>query len=72
MERQGEMHKRDEIPVTYLCWGCGSSKTVYEESDIPIPAKEVWNLCPNCTLRAEAAKKVTVGKEGIINRIASA
>lgn len=37
-----------KIPVTYLCWSCGSSITRYEETDIPIPAKEVWNLCPDC------------------------
>ena len=65
------MDKRDKILVTYLCWGCGSSKTVYEESDIPIPAREVWNLCPNCVLHAEAAKEVAMGKEGVINRISS-
>ena len=65
------MDKKDKIPVTYLCWGCGSSKTVYEERDIPIPAQEVWNLCPNCMSHAEAAKKVAMVKEGVINRIAS-
>jgi hypothetical protein len=53
MVTQGEKQKGNEIPVTCLCWGCGSSKTVYEESDIPIPAKEVWNLCPDCMLHSE-------------------
>jgi len=62
MERQGEMQTRNEIPVTYLCWGCGSSKTVYEESEILIPAKEVWNLCPNCILHDEATKRRDDGK----------
>lgn len=36
------------IPVDYRCWGCGSSVVKQEESDIPIPAKTVWNVCPNC------------------------
>jgi len=37
-----------EIPVTYQCWGCGSEKTEYEKAEEPIPAKTVWNLCPDC------------------------
>lgn len=37
-----------KIPVTYLCWGCGSILTKYEETDVPMPAKEVWNLCSEC------------------------
>lgn len=36
------------IPVTYLCWGCGSSVTRYEPTALPIPAREVWNICPDC------------------------
>ena len=62
IERQGKMHKTNEIPVTYLCWGCGSSKTVYEESDILMPAQEKWNLCPDCISHAETTKK---GDDGI-------
>lgn len=38
-----------DIPVTYLCWNCGSSLTMFEETDVPIPAKTVWNICPDCT-----------------------
>ena len=56
MATQSKKHKRNEIPVTYLCWGCGSSKTVYEESDTPIPAQEVWDLCPDCILHDETTK----------------
>jgi hypothetical protein len=56
MASQRETHKSNEIPVTYLCWGCGSSKTVYEESNIPVPAQEVWNLCPNCILHNDTIK----------------
>ena len=71
MGRQGEIDKKDKIPVTYLCWGCGSSKTVYEERDIPIPAQEVWNLCPNCVSHTEAAKRGGDEKRRVINRIAN-
>jgi DNA-directed RNA polymerase subunit RPC12/RpoP len=38
-----------EISVTYLCWNCSSNLTMYEETDVPIPAKTVWNICPDCT-----------------------
>jgi hypothetical protein len=37
-----------QIPVTYLCWGCGSSISRYEAIDLPISVKELWNLCPRC------------------------
>jgi hypothetical protein len=36
------------IPVTYLCWGCGSSISRHEATDLPITIKELWNLCPRC------------------------
>ena len=38
------------IPVTYLCWSCGSSETVMEDIDIwpPVLAVEQWNICPEC------------------------
>jgi hypothetical protein len=41
------------IPVTYLCWGCGSSITTEEECDLPIPSREVWNICPSCIKNKE-------------------
>jgi hypothetical protein len=41
------------IPVTYLCWGCGSSITTEEERDLPIPSREVWNICPSCIKNKE-------------------
>ena len=42
-----------EIPVTYQCWGCGSEKIKYEETEVPIPSKTIWNLCPDCVKRQE-------------------
>jgi len=36
------------IIVVYKCWCCGEVITVFEETDLPIPKKEVWNLCPGC------------------------
>ena len=43
-----------EIPVTYLCWSCGSSKTVLEAVDarLPIPAIDQWNICPFCSIKS--------------------
>ena len=52
---------RGKMLVTYLCWGCGNSKTVYEESDIPTPAIEVWNLCSDCILHDEATEPCDEG-----------
>jgi Zn finger protein HypA/HybF involved in hydrogenase expression len=40
-----EVHR---IPVTYLCWNCGSSVNKYEATELPITNKEVWNICPQC------------------------
>jgi hypothetical protein len=37
-----------KIIVTYRCWGCGSEKIVMERSNLPIPSKEVWNVCKEC------------------------
>ena len=37
-----------EVLVSYLCWGCGSVMTKYEETEERIPSKEVWNLCLDC------------------------
>lgn len=44
------------IPVTYWCWGCGSSTTVMElaPEGPPVPSLEKWNLCPDCVKRKEA------------------
>jgi hypothetical protein len=36
------------IPVTYLCWGCGSYIYRHEKTDLPIVVKKLWNLCPRC------------------------
>ena len=36
------------IPVTYRCWGCGSSIVKQEATAIPIPAKTIWNVCQDC------------------------
>jgi len=47
-----------EIPVTYWCWGCGSSVTVIEETDLPVPAREEWNLCPECLKRKKNEQNV--------------
>jgi len=58
MKTQRKINIKNEIPVTYLCWGCGSSNTVYEESDLPIPAREEWNLCPDCILPDNQTKEV--------------
>lgn len=44
------------IPVTYLCWGCGSEKTEYEETEEPIPSKTIWNLCEDCQKKIKEAK----------------
>lgn len=41
------------IPVTYLCYGCGSQKVEYEEQEEPIPEKVIWNLCPQCLKNKE-------------------
>jgi len=38
----------NRILVTYLCWGCGSSISRYEATDLPMTTQEVWNLCPRC------------------------
>ncbi len=49
-DRASQLMSTDKnvIPVTYLCWGCGGSVTKYEPTDLPIPAREVWNICPAC------------------------
>lgn len=51
-----------EIPVTYLCWGCGSQVTVLEEVEttLPVPSLEKWNLCLDCI---KSVQKVGGGKE---------
>ena len=45
------------IPVTYLCWGCGSSISRYEATDLPIAVKELWNLCPRCLALIKSENK---------------
>ena len=47
------------IQVTYLCWGCGSSKVEYEPETEPIPAREVWNLCLDCQLRQKSSQNTS-------------
>ena len=44
------------IPVVYRCWGCKSELAEWEKTDLPIPCKEVWNLCPDCRLLNDATK----------------
>jgi DNA-directed RNA polymerase subunit RPC12/RpoP len=58
----GEM---SEIPVTYLCWNCGNSLTTYEETDVPIPAKTVWNICPDCTKKVRQFSRLKSRRETI-------
>ena len=41
----------NKIPITYLCWGCGSLITTYEDTDLPIPSMEIWNICIDCQKR---------------------
>ncbi len=38
-----------DILVTYLCWNCGSSLTMFEETDVPHRLSRYWNICPDCT-----------------------
>lgn len=45
------------IPVTYICWGCGSSTNRYEATDLPITVKELWNLCPRCVALIKGKNK---------------
>lgn len=49
--------KENRIPVTYLCWGCGSSVNRYEATDLPIVIKELWNLCPRCVALIKGKNK---------------
>ncbi len=63
------------IQVTYLCWGCGSTKVKYEPQTQPIPAREVWDLCPDCqrrqrTLQSMSAKSAAkpLRKSGVSER----
>lgn len=44
-----------EIDVTYLCWGCGSQKTVKEEVSLslPLPFIQRWNVCDDCKLKKD-------------------
>ena len=41
------------IPVTYMCWGCGNTLEVMEESADNIPSKEIWNVCSDCQLKED-------------------
>ncbi len=63
ISEQGAKMKH-EIPVTYLCWGCGSSSTRYELEDLPLPAREEWNLCPDCILHDDASQRKYSGQLG--------
>ena len=36
------------IPVTYCCFNRGTEHLFYEETDEPVPSKEVWTICPDC------------------------
>ncbi len=47
-QKNTKIKEGHRIPVTYLCWGCGSSTNRYEAMDLPIMVKELWNLCPLC------------------------
>lgn len=52
-----------EIPVTYVCWGCGSEMTTLEEHDLEAPALGVWNLCPDCQRKGKEEAKHDVHHE---------
>lgn len=46
------------IPVTYLCWSCGGTKTEYEPAPKPaVPSLEVWNIWPDCQDKRRQARE---------------
>jgi len=61
-----------EVLVSYLCWGCGSVMTKYEETEERIPSKEVWNLCLDCCLNnGTSACHSGTPDHGLINHYVS-
>lgn len=52
------------IPITYMCWGCGSQITVYEdvETSLPVPMVEQWNICFDCLRKKGTDKMVAKAK----------
>ena len=55
--RKNTIKEKHRIPVTYLCWGCGSSMSRYEATDLPIAVKELRNLCSRCVALAKRGNK---------------
>lgn len=54
------------IEVRYQCWGCGSERIEVEDEEIdgiPYPSKTVWNLCPDCTRRADEKRRFATCQE---------
>ena len=54
------------IEVRYQCWGCGSEKIEVEDEEIdgiPYPSKTGWNLCPDCTRRADEKRRFATCQE---------
>ncbi len=49
--------KENRVPVTFLCWGCGSYISRYDATDLPIVIKELWNLCPRCVALIKGKNK---------------
>jgi len=45
------------IPVTYKCWGCGSSVVRQEVMDYQGPGRECWNIRPDCQEKAKEQQR---------------
>lgn len=46
-----------KVPITNLCWGCGSATITYKEAEEGVPSLERWNLCPECAKKAKEKRK---------------